>query len=427
MVLKKKTAGLPESKWQMFVASLKTKARLPGYRRKVLIVFFHTIFLLFLTILLQYISLMRIDEVDFLKYGGIIKHDVLNIDEKPWLNHVVFIDVSKDPAVAEDTEYGPPDSTLKGAQHVITDRFKLARLFKALADHRGQYDYVLCDILFDQPGPGDSLLRPQIEKIHNLVSSATWENGKLLRPIYKIPSAVVNYTAINKVIFTKIPIYYNDTLKSLPAFLMEKMSNNRLVRKGSVTLLNNKVTFNTVIPEFYYRPNDMVTASAGKNFNTFYLGELLADPDFFNVLKGKFIIIGDFANDIHSTYMGKMPGTLILWNSFLTLYQHPSYISLGWLLMLFFFYFIVSYWVIIHPDQDLKEIHKKIRIPFLSKFIISYISFVGVLIIINIFSYFFFGTFISLLYISTYLTVVQVGIEKLPKWRKELYEYIVNM
>ena len=417
----------PKGRWSAFLMFLKTKATLPGYRHKLIIVFLHTVFLLILTVLLQYTSFMRIDEVDFLKTGAIIKHDVLKIDRKPFFKNVVFVDVSKDPAIAEDDEYGSPDSTLKGAQHVITDRFKLAKFFTALNAHPGQYKFVLCDILFDKPGPGDSLLRPQIEKLKNIITSAVWEDGKLLRPIYKVRSGVVNYTALNKVIFTKIPIYYNDTLSSLPAQMMERTSTDRFTRKGHFTFLDGKPTFNTIIPEFYYRTRDMISPMAGKNFNTFYLGELLADPDFFNVLKDKFIVIGDFANDVHITYLGKMPGTLILWNSYLTFFENHATISVKWLSMLFLFYFLVSYWVIIHPEQNLKGIHEKIRVPFMSKFIISYISFVGVLVVINIFSYFYFGTFISLLYISTYLTVLQVCIDKFPQWKKHLYEYIVKM
>ena len=406
---------------------MKNDARHPRYKIRFLGIFFHTIFLLVITILLQYVSFIRTDEIDFLKAAAILKHDVFKIDEKPWARNVVFIDVSKDPALADDDEYGPPDSTMKGAQRVITDRVKLAKLFSILNNHPNDYKYVLCDILFEKPGPGDDILKPQIEKLHNLLTSSVWDNGKLVRPIYKVASAVVNYTAINKSVFTKIPIYYNDSLKSLPVSMFERTTPYRFTKKNYLTFLNGKPTFNTVIPEFYYRPVDMITAFARKNINTYYLGELLADTGCFSVLKNKFIIIGDFANDIHITYLGKMPGTLILWNAYLTMYNHQATVSLGWLLMLFVFYFFISYWIIIHPERKFQEIHRKIRIPFLTTFLISYISFIGLLILINIFSYFYFGTFVSLFYIATYLTFAQVVIEKLPGWKKSLYEYILSM
>jgi len=400
--------------------------RLRGYKRKLIIVFFHAVFLLILTIVLQYTSFIRLDEIDFLKSAAILKHSIFHIDEKPWSKNVVFLDVSKDPAIADDDEYGPPDSTLKGAQRVITDRFKLAKLFSILNAHPNDFKYVICDVLFDKPGPGDSVLKPQIEKLHKVVVSSIWENGKLDTPIFKVTSGVVNYAAINKSVFSKIPIYYKDSLKSLPVCLFEKTTSYRYSENRFLTFLNGKPTFNTVIPEFYYRPADMVTPFAKKNINTYYLGELLAYPGCFNVLKNKFIIIGDFQNDMHITYLGKMPGSLILWNAYLTLYNHQVTISLRWLLMLLVFYFLISYWIIIHPDRKLQEIHKKIRVPFLTSFLVSYISFIGLLVLINIFSYFYFGAFVSLFYIATYLTFIQVVIDKLPQWKKNLYEYILN-
>lgn len=410
-----------------FIAFLKNDFLLAGFKKRLFLVFFHTIFLLVLTILLQYTSFIREDEIDFLKSAAILKHDIFKIDRKPWSKNVVFIDVSKDPALADDDEYGPADSTLKGAQRVITDRVKLAKLFSILNKHPNEYRYVICDILFEKPGPGDDILKPQIEKLKNTILSAIWDKDKLVRPVFKVTSAVVNYTALNKSVFTKIPIFYKDSLKSLPAQLFEKTTPYLFTKKGFLTLLEGEPTFNTVIPEFYYRPLDMIPPTAGKNSNTFYLGELLADPDCFTVLKDKFIVIGDFVTDVHTTYLGKMPGTLILWDSFLTLYEHQVTISFKWMFMLFFFYFLINYWVIIHPDKKLKDVHEKIRVPFFSKFLINYISFIGILILINIFSYFYFGTFVSLFYIATYLTFFQVAIEKLPGWKKNLYEYIVNM
>lgn len=409
------------------IALLKNDAKYPRYRAQLTLIFFHSIFLLILTIVLQYVSFIRSDEIDFLKGASVIKHDILRMDEKPFADQVVFIDVSKDPALADDDEYGPPDSTMKGAQRIITDRIKLSKLFSILNAHPSGYKYIICDILFEKPGPGDDVLKPQIEKLHNVIASAVWENDKLVRPIYKVHWGVVNYTAINRIEFTKMLVYYKDTLKSLPAKLFEKMTPHRFTKKRYLTYLDGHPAFNTVIPEFYYRSVDMVTPMAGKNANTFYLGELLADPDCFSVLKDKFIVIGDFTNDIHTTYLGKMAGTLILWNTFLTMYKHQVVISAGWLLMLFVFYFMLSYWIMIHPDKKLSSLHKKIRIPFLSSFLINYLSFIGILIIINIISYFNFGTFVSLLYIATYLTFLHVLAEKYPRWKQTLYDYLVSM
>ncbi len=407
-------------------AFLKKEAALTRFKTRLLIVFLHALLLLVFTILLQYTSFIRYDEINFLKWASIWKHDVFNSDKKPLAKNVVFLDVSKDLALADDNAYQQPDSTMKGAQRVITDRVKLAKLFSILNSHPNEYRYVICDVLFEKPGPGDSVLKPQIEKLKNVLTSAITDKGKLVKPIFNVNWAMVNYTAINKSTFTKIPIYYNDSLKSLPALLYEKTTPNRFSENRFLTFLNGKPTFNTAIPEFYYRNADLVWPESKENFNTYYLGDLLAFPECFSALKDKFIIIGDFENDVHSTYLGRLPGSLILWDAYLTFYTHQVTISVEWLLMLFVFYFLISYWIIIHPERKLKAIHQKIRVPFMSKFIISYISYIGLLVLINIFSYFFFGTFVSLFYIATYLTLLESLIEQFPTWRKNLYEYIMT-
>ncbi|MEO6850375.1 MAG: hypothetical protein ABI166_07080, partial [Mucilaginibacter sp.] len=196
--------------------------KISRYKFRLALVFIHSLFLLAITVALQYTSLVRYDEVSFLKWAYTWKHTIFGIEAKPFNKDVVFIDVSKDLALANDDAYGPPDSTLRGAQHVITDRAKLAKLFELLNRHPNEYKYIVCDVLFEKPGPGDELLKPQIEKLQRLIASAVWDKDKLARPIYKIPYGIVNYTAINKTTFTKLPIYYNDSLKSLPVMLYER-------------------------------------------------------------------------------------------------------------------------------------------------------------------------------------------------------------
>jgi len=400
---------------------LKADRTLPRYRLRLLLVIAHSFFLLGLTILLQYSAFVRSDELGFLKWGAIYKHLLFHWNPKPDKDRIVFIDVSKDLALAADTTYGASAPNLNGAVSIITDRSKLAVLFDTLSRHAGQYRYAICDILFDQPDTADRALRGPIEKTSNLLCSATFDKGAH-RPIFKVPSAMVNYQAIDGSKFAKLDIYYRDSLKTFPVYLYEKLTANHFRKQHGVVLLNGHPTFNTVIPEFYYRAEDLhYNAAGGNKVNTYYLGRLLLLPDFFEALRGKLIVIGDFsARDTHTTYAGSMPGPLILLDTYLTLAHQPVIISVGWCLLLLAFYTGVSYWLIFHPDRKIKELHdqlsSRIKVPLISKFIIKYLSFIGLLILINMVSYFYFGTFISLFYIATYLTFIQLLIDKWPQW-----------
>src|ERR1700744_5298035 len=63
----------------------------------------HGIFMVCLTILLQYTGNLRFDEVGFFKAFAITKHSILGIDKKPVGDSIVCLDVSKDQVMVADT------------------------------------------------------------------------------------------------------------------------------------------------------------------------------------------------------------------------------------------------------------------------------------------------------------------------------------
>jgi hypothetical protein len=397
--------------------------------KKLIWVTLHACWLVILTILLQYIPFTRPGETDFLKWAAIWRHDIFMMDVKPKKDSVVFIDVSHDLSLIPDPKITyDAISPFKGPEQVITDRQKLAYLFSIINKHPGEYKYVICDVLFEDNAPEDSLLKVEIEKPKNLITTAILDenDNKLVQPVFNIPFGVVNYTALNHSMFYKMPIIYDDSLKSLPVKLFEKTSGNYFFKKYGLIWRNNKLSFNTIIPEFYYRTSDLVY-SEGKTVNAYYMGELLLFGDAsFEAMRNKYIIIGNFSDDIHSTYLGKIPGALILWDTFLTLQSRPINVSIQWLLTLFIIYWIISYKIIIHPEEkfeNLTEKIKKIRFSFLKKFLLKYISYLGVVLIINFLSFVLLGVFISLFYIVTYLTFFELTINEFHHWIAVIKKY----
>jgi len=77
----------------------KAENLIPGFKKKLVWVFIHALFLVIFTVALQYNAVVRFDESSFLKWATIVKHKVFNFDKKPDLNDVVFIDVAKDLAL----------------------------------------------------------------------------------------------------------------------------------------------------------------------------------------------------------------------------------------------------------------------------------------------------------------------------------------
>lgn len=398
-------------------------------KKRLAAVTIHALLLVIATILMQYFPLTRPDEKDFLKWAALWRHDLLGSDKKPLLDSVVFIDVSYDLSLIPDTTVKTDSvAPFRGPVQAITDRAKLGYIFQMLGKHPGEYKYVICDLSFEDPAPGDSTFKSGLEKMHPFITTAeTNDAGKLIKPVFKVDYGGVNYTPLKQSTFYKMPVFYDGGLKSLPVKVYENVSGNKFTTWHGLTLLDGRLSFNYVLPELYYRQQDLVRSDAVKKANTYYLDDLLPlGEDGFSLLKGKYIIIGNFSDDLHTTYMGKLPGCVILWNVLLTLLNHEQTISIGWLLLLFIIYWLTSFTMFFDTSAHKTKVKEKIRdirLPYLQKMAAKYISYLGLLIVINLLALLFFGTFISLFYMATYLTLVDVVIEKYAVWMARIKRF----
>lgn len=385
--------------------------------QKLSIVSLHAVWLVGLTILFQYIPFTRSDELDFLKWAAILRHNILLSDQKPLSDSVVFIDVSYDLDLIPSDKY-------TGAKQVVSNRSQLASLLSIINKHPDEYKYVLCDILLSDSTSTDDSLKIQLSMTRRIITSAyiDEENKVIVQPVFDIPSGIVNYNALDQSVFYKLPIMYQDSLKSLPVKLFEAVSNTRYRHKWGITTVDGWWSFNYILPEYYYRERDL--QYSGAHPNAFYLGELLLlKDDCFEVLKNKYIIIANYAEDNHNTYLGKMPGALILWDCFLTLKYSSTRISIGWMIMLYVIYWVASLIIFCYPGRT-TEVIDRLPKELLKKVLLKYISAFTLCIIIDYLSMFLFGTFISIFYMATYLTVCALAIEKKNEWWPPLIAFL---
>ena len=383
-------------------------------KKKILFVLLHAAWLLLLTIILQYTSLVKGEELSFFRAEAIVKKLVFRDDEQPLGKQILFIDMSYDLALMDHAEI------YLGAKTVIRDRKKLARLLSILKRPDARYQYALCDILMTDSVPEDSLLRPVIEKVPRLILSSVFQDEHLIKPIFKVASGCVNYQAVNGSTFVKMPIFVNDTIKSLPATLCELTGAHRFTRKDKITFIDNRPSFNYVIPDFYYRP-----ANVDKT-ERYPLGKLMlfSDSTILAKIKGKFLVIGDFTNDIHTTYLGSLPGSYVLLDTFLTLKNtKAASMTWPWLCLLFLVYSLISYYILTHRKTDPDLPAKLIKNPLLNSFFTRYVSFLGICVLLNTISYLFFGIFISMLYISLYLTMFEYIMYRRDELRVKVKSY----
>ena len=256
---------------------------------------------------------------------------------KPAPNEIIFIDVSKSRYLVPLNE----DST---ENDVIVNRKYLAELFNLLAENQNQVKYVFCDVQFDMSTPDDSLLIQSISGLKDkFLCIDTYKDYNLQKNVLGLRSATAS-VYLQKNIVYKIPFFgsYGDTLAP---FKMYKDLDKINTRKNFLfTWFSGKgIAFNSQINNYPLRSSDFTTGKYVK----IGLGELVSvsklSPEVFkNYLQNRYILIGDFENDPHNTYLNIQPGTLILFNAYLHLHHNRQILSI-WYLIIFY---IFLYWIV---------------------------------------------------------------------------------
>jgi len=248
----------------------------------------------------------------------------------------IFINVSKDLELVKDEN---------GGDIAITDRNKLASLLKILADSN-RHQYLLCDIIFDIPSPSDSFFTQSISNLQRAVFPKHLEDTVSTASLFPLPQAVADYHT-NTGKFSKFRLIYHDTEKTIPVTLHEQLQKVRYKSRFGTVFCNNSICLQTIAPRYYIRPYQLTES---KEYPYFNLGELLVlsnDASFYHrFLQNKFIVIGNFDTDVHDTPIGKMPGTLILLNTYLNLLNGRQLLSVWWFATLFAVFFLINLYMV---------------------------------------------------------------------------------
>lgn len=237
----------------------------------------------------------------------------------------------------------------------ITDRQLLATFFRQLADNGNRHRYLFCDLLFDKPSPHDAALRTQIKRVSKMLLPAHYDEevGTVVRPLFDQKWALADYVTFDGAV-SKIPLYSAaHRTKTLPLRLYEATHCTGSRRLGPGLWEQNRYVPYAVYPYYFFnrediRPHELTLSQVVR---------LLQENDtlfYNNVVRGKFIVLGDFSTlaDHHPTPVGILPGSLILFNTYLTL--AAGYHLHGWLWLLFLLvsFGLLSYYTLYYRDDD---------------------------------------------------------------------------
>jgi hypothetical protein len=355
------------------------------------------------------------DEAFLIQWASKIKRTILHIDEDPSAKEYLFVNLGYDKElIASDEVLG---------KEVITDRAQLASFLNLLKRNNKAYKFALCDVYLTGDSPNDSVLYSAVTGLKNVVFPIhSSEEDSIEVPKFPVQYAIADYKSIEGA-FLKFRFVQQNDYESIPVYMHQRLNGGNVKDHSLFYTDNGKLIFNSFIVDFPIRSFEVFKNAEYPVVN---LSELLILPEEVLVkdyLKDRIILLGDFDTDVHSTIFGETPGTLILLNTFLTLKNGYHIVSVFWVLMMLFFFTLISYHLFYNRKQESEKSSNR-RFSFVT----SFFNYLVILSVISILSYLIFNVYVNILILVVYINLIAfiVGLRRktrrLPKWNDLIIE-----
>jgi len=264
---------------------------------------------------------------------------------------LLFINVCYDKELVDYEENGMPVG-----KYVITDREKLLNLL-TIAKEANNYRYIFLDVIFEKgiKSTADSALFHTIATMDRIIIPVH-KNVELEDSILYAKAANADYTiAWEETNFARYQFLHRDG-KFVPSVPLKMYSDKmhlsgtginphwgglwytdqgRLCHNGITLLMKVKMTGRLMDTEGQVRERNYI-----------HLGADLLDIDSIIPVKeqiaDKILVIGDFKDDVHDTYIGPQPGSAICINAYLALMNGDHLINWFCAVCLFLLYTIIG-------------------------------------------------------------------------------------
>lgn len=334
----------------------------------------------------------------------------LNHDNVP--DSILMVNVCYDKQLVDYSENG-----MRVGKYVITDRQKLLQLL-TLAHQANNYRYIMLDVVFEQgmQTPYDSALFNLISRMPRLVVAnhrdVTLQDSVLLKK-----AANADYTTTwEETNFTRFQFLNRRGMESLPLYMFHELTGKTIVRCGPFYSCDGSLCHGAITLQHSVRVTSpyVDTEERLHDKNYVYLGAELLDDELINPvaeqIDGKIVVVGDFLNDRHETYMGLQPGPVICLNAYIALCLGQHYVNGYFLTFVFLLYALIAYLRLRGFEPNLPWLWMKILFYILSVPLI--------LLVVAVLVYWLFGIVYNI-FIPTFVYWVADGANKLYVKYKE--------
>jgi hypothetical protein len=359
------------------------------------------------------------------------------VEHKPAKNkQFVFISTGKDLNLIDDTAgYGNIS---------VSDRYKLYKLLQGINKAQAKPEYILLDLQFYYPysySVDDSIqniikksnmpslfpdksiddsLTAEIAKNDKIAISVLLDKNKIQIPLYKSNYGIADYKTYGSFL-NKFKVWYPDLNSiSIPGLLHREMDGAHYTGNRFATFCNNRLSFNYIWPNYYYDENDVKADTTYQEYHIGSLLPLLNDPVAVKtIFKDKVVFIGNFEDDVHDTPAGKIPGTIVLADIYLSLLNGKHLVPYLWIVFMVVMFSLLSYMAIYNQLPDVKLNFGFAFADQISGFLKQYVSYIGILLLVSVLSVLLFDITISLLLPAFIFSAIDYVIQKKYKKKHE--------
>lgn len=335
--------------------------------------FFIALFALVLSYVASNWSFMGWEEKSLLGRTDLFK-GLVNEHSNKDIEDVIFVDVTYDKELRtiyfdDGLEDSDDLERMILGKTQVSDRDKILRFLQILKE-KDDYKYILLDIAFpaEIESERDSDLFELIAGMRDIVVPRH-SDMRLVSPALISKSGVADYSTIyNESDFIRYPymiagekslplvIYENTQGRNIRTYEWWSTDNGTLARKSIPLPLDIRMkgnqeeiegsVFTSEDLEIYLLGKDILGDSTEPEEENFSILE--EDPELF---KGKYVVVGSlYGDDNHSTYAGDLPGSLILYNAYLSLLKGRHLLSVPLLAVLFVIFFLISYTILVKQE-----------------------------------------------------------------------------
>ena len=265
----------------------------------------------------------------------------LGIKEQKQDVEALFINVAYDKQLIEITdEYGMPVGNTD-----VTDRAKLLRILRLL-HQSDSYHYIFLDVRFEKGysiPEIDSLLFNEIISMRNIVVANHSDIEIADKSLLPKTALSDYYSTIVATNFARYKYLYG-SISSVPLYAYHELTGQTIEKHGIFYTCSGRLCQNSLlipIPIRYFGEYNGIGDKVYYNLGSDLL-DSYSEADLSELVKDKYIVIGDMVEDIHDTYSGPTPGSVLTYYAFLELMKERHFVSWGLMSFLALLYFSIS-------------------------------------------------------------------------------------